>query len=440
MTANLDAKPCKRKLTDSLVKVTKPHKDGKPRNYSDGGGLYLHVTTNGKTTGRVWRYNYRLPKQKTLTIGSYPDVSLKLARERHEEARALLARGIDPSVYKRELQANQADADSNSFEAVAREWFVNHLAHKSQTHQTRTVSYMERDVFPYIGKRPIAELKPRELITVIERIQKRITHDTHLKVLGSIGQICRYAVATGRAETDPTPSLRGLFKPGEEERQMPAITDPIEVGRLLRAIDNYHGNFYTVCALKLSALVMLRPGELIEAEWSEIHLDNQTWEIEVRRMKAPTRIKQANNPKNKHIIPLSAQALAIFEELRPLSGHKKYVFQGMPNNRDNPMNRSTVNVALKRMGFHGQMTAHGFRGMASSLLNSMYVEGRKRWDESLVEQQLGHKEKNAIKAAYDRADCPVYVDVRRDMMQVWADYLDQLRAGGQVIPFQTKGK
>ncbi|MGB3918094.1 MAG: integrase arm-type DNA-binding domain-containing protein [Thiothrix litoralis] len=266
MPANQDAKPCKRKLTDSLVRVTKPHKDGKPRNYSDGGGLYLHV----KPSGKFWRYNYRFPKQKTLSIGTYPEIPLKLARERHEEARALLARGIDPSTYKRELQANRADVDSNSFEAVAREWFVSHLAHKSQTHQTRTTSYMERDVFPFIGKRPIADLKPRELIAIIERIQKRITHDTHLKVLGSIGQICRYAVATGRAETDPTPSLKGLFKPGEEERKMPAITDPIEVGRLLRAIDNYHGNFFTVCALKLSALVMLRPGELIEAEWAEL--------------------------------------------------------------------------------------------------------------------------------------------------------------------------
>lgn len=434
MTANQDAKPCKRKLTDSLVRVAKPYKDGKPRNYSDGGGMYLHVIT----TGKFWRYNYRFPKQKTLSIGKYPEISLRQARERHEEARALLARGIDPSTYKRELQTTKAESSANSFEVVAREWFISHLSHKSQTHQTRTVSYLERDVFPFIGKRPIADLKPRELITVIERIQKRITHDTHLRVLGTIGQICRYAIATGRAELDPTPSLKGLFKPGEEERKMPAITDPHEVGRLLRVIDNYHGNFYTVCALKLSALVMLRPGELIEAEWSEINFETSTWEIEVRRMKAPTHIKQANNPKNKHIIPLSSQAMAIFEELRALSGGKRYVFQGIPTNRDNPMNRATVNMALRRLGFKGQMTAHGFRGMASSLLNSMFVNGLKRWDSSLIEQQLNHKEKDVIKAAYDRQDCPVYVEVRREMLQAWADYLDELRAGGQVIPFKTK--
>ena len=220
---------------------------------------------------------------------------------------------------------------------------------------------------------------------------------------------------------------------------MPAITDPVEVGRLLRAIDNYHGHFYTACALKLSALVMLRPGELIEAEWTEINFETQTWEIEVRRMKAPTRIKQANNPKNKHIIPLSRQALEIFGELKQLSGGKKYIFQGVPHNKDNPMNRATVNTALRRMGFKGQQTAHGFRGMASSLLNSMYVNGLKRWDSTLIEQQLSHKEKDVIKAAYDRADCPVYVDVRREMLQSWADYLDELKATtGQVVPFKTK--
>jgi len=426
----------RRNLVDSTVKNAKPKPDGKPCNYTDGGGMYLHV----KPTGKFWRYNYRIGgKMKTLSIGTYPEIGLKDARQRHQEARDLLARGVDPSAYKRELQATKADNITNSFEAIAREWFIKHLAHKSLTHITRTTSYMERDVFPFIGKRPIAELKPLELIPVIERIQKRITHDTHLRVLGTIGQIFRYAFATGRAGIDPTPSLKGMFKPGEEERNMPAITDPAEVGRLLRVIDNYHGHFYTVCALKLSALVMLRPGELIEAEWAEINVETQTWEIEVRRMKAPTHIKQANNPNRKHIIPLSRQALAIFAELKQLSGDKKYVFQGMPYNHDHPMNRATVNMALRRLGFKGQMTAHGFRGMASSLLNSMFVDGRKKWDSSLVEQQLSHSEKDAIKAAYDRADCPVYVEVRREMLQAWADYLDGLKATtGQVIQFKAK--
>jgi integrase len=432
-------KPCKRLLTDTKVKAAKPKRDGKPLNLTDGGGMYLHI----KPSGKFWRYNYRVDgKMKTLSIGVYPEISLQIARERHDEARALLARGIDPSIYKKELQAASTEAESNSFEAIAREWFIKHLAHKSPTHIKRTTSYLERDVFPHIGKRLVADLKPRDLITITERIQKRITHNTHLRVLGTIGQIIRYAIATGRAgdAVDPTPSLKGLFKPGEESRKMPAITDPVEVGRLLRAMDHYPGQFYSICALKLSALVMLRPGELIEAEWSEIDFENQTWEIEVRRMKAPTHIKEANNPKNRHIIPLSRQALAILEELKPHSGHKQYIFQGMPHNKDNPMSRSTVNMALRRMGFKGQMTAHGFRGMASSLLNAMYENGRKRWDATLIEQQLSHKEQNAIKAAYDRTECPVYVDARRDMMQAWADYLDELKAGGQVIPFKSKSR
>lgn len=236
MTNHPTLKPCKRLLTDTKVKAAKPKPDGKPLNLTDGGGMYLHI----KPSGKFWRYNYRTNgKMKTLSIGVYPEINLQLARERHDEARALLARGIDPSIYKKELQAASVEADSNSFEAIAREWFIKHLAHKSQTHIKRTTSYLERDVFPYIGKRPVAELKPRELITVIERIQQRITHNTHLRVLGTIGQIFRYAIATGRAgdTVDPTTSLKGLFKPGEESHKMPAITDPVEVGRLLRAMD-----------------------------------------------------------------------------------------------------------------------------------------------------------------------------------------------------------
>lgn len=412
----------RRKLTDSLVKNAKHKADGKPLNYSDGGGMYLHV----KPTGKYWRYNYRIDgKMKTLSMGVYPLVTLKQARQSHDAARELLAKGIDPSAYKRTNQ--RVALLDDGFEAVAREWFVKHLVDKSPTHQVRTTSYLERDVFPFIGAIPVHDLKPRDIIPVIERIQQRVLHDSHLRVLGTIGQVCRYAVAIGKAEQDPTASLKGLFKRGAEEQNMPAITDPKEVGRLLRVIDNYHGNVFTTCALKLSALVMLRPGELIEAEWSEIDLDKQVWEIEARRMKAPTAIKTANHPKNKHIIPLSRQAVAIFEVLKPLSGHQKFVFQNRTGKSDAPMNRSTVNMALKRLGFKGQMTAHGFRGMASSLLNAMYVNGVKKWDANLVEQQLSHKEKNAIKAAYDRADCPVYQDVRRAMLQDWADYLDTLR-------------
>ncbi len=187
-------RPLSRKLTDTQVKKAKPKDDGRPKNLGDGGGLYLHIKPNGKRVGKFWRYNYRVDgKMKTLSIGIYPEISLKLARELHDEARALLARGVDPSIYKKELQATSAAEEQNIFEAVAREWFIKHLASKSPTHIERTTSYLERDVFPFIGKRPIADIKPRELIPLVERIQKRITHDTHLRVLGTIGQICRYS-------------------------------------------------------------------------------------------------------------------------------------------------------------------------------------------------------------------------------------------------------
>lgn len=429
-----------RKLTDTKVKASKPKPDGRPENLTDGGGLYLHVKTgtNGRKPGKFWRYNYRIEgRMKTLSIGVYPTVTLQLARERHDEARALLARGIDPAIYKKELQNANSEADSNTFEAVAREWFIKHLSDKSETHRTRTTSYLERDVFPFIGKRPITEITPRELISVIERISKRITHNTHIRVLGTIGQIFRYAFATGRATLDPTASLKGFFKQEEETQHFPALTTPTEVGRLLSAIDHYPGQFYSICALKLSALVMLRPGELIEAEWAEIDVEAQTWTIEVRRLKAKMSIKRNNDPKRKHIIPLSHQALAIFEELKQHSGGKKYVFQGMPHNHDNPMSRATVNMALRRMGFKGQMTAHGFRGMASTLLNQMRdKDGRRMWDADAIERQLTHQDHNVIRSAYNRAD---YLDERRDMLQSWADYLDELRATtGQVLTFKTK--
>lgn len=419
----------KRKLTDSIVKFAKPKADGKPNHLTDGGGLFLLVNQAGK----YWRYNYRFGgKAKTLAIGTYPEISLKDARRRHEEARALLARNIDPSTFKQSQQSARAEVAANSFEAVAREWFIKHLANKSETHRYRTTSYLERDVFPFLGHRPISEIRPKEIIPVIERIQRRVKHDSHVRVLQSIGQICRYAVATDRAEIDPTASLKGLFTRNSEQEHFPAITDPVEVGRLLRAIDHYAGNFLTQCALKLSAMVMLRPAELIRAEWQEIDFEAETWTIEVRRMKADTKVKQANQ--HRHVIPLSSQALAIFADLYLLTGQGKQVFPGHGKNKHKSMSDETVLKALYRMGFKGQMTAHGFRGMASTLLNSMRLNGVRRWDADAIERQLSHKDKNAIRAAYNRAD---YLEERREMLQVWADHLDELKAGGQVIPFKS---
>jgi len=320
-------------------------------------GLYLHV----KASGKFWRYNYRInDRSKTLSFGAYPEVSLKLARE-------LLARGVDPLAYRQSIRKEQGNA-SNTLEAISREWILKHLSSKSETYRYRVVSYLERDVFPFLGKRPIAEIKPLEVAEVIERIGRRVQHDSHVRTLQSLGQIFRHAIATGRAELDPTASLKGLFSRKSEQVSFPAITDPLEVGRLMRAIENYPGNFLTQCALKLSALVMLRPGELIGAEWQEIDLEAATWTIEVRRMKADTRVKIANQ--HRHIIPLSNQALAIFYQLWNLTGHYRHVFPGI-RKPQKPMNKETVSKALHRMGFKGEMTGHGFRSMASSLLNGM---------------------------------------------------------------------
>lgn len=414
----------KRKLTDSFIKKSAlPHITGSPCNYSDGGGLYLHA----KPTGKYWRYNYRYNgKMKTLSLGAYPEISLKLARERHEEARELLARDIDPAEFKKTSKIQQSNHITNSFESISREWFLKHLSSKSATHRQRTISYLERDVFPWLGSKPVCDIRPMDITPVIERIQRRVKHDSHIRVLQSLGQIFRYAIATGRAEIEPTASLKGMFTRSSELVPFPAITEPEEVGRLMRAIDHYSGSFLTQCALKLSALAMLRPSELIGAEWQEIDFETATWTVEIRRMKAIQQIKIANQ--HKHIIPLSKQAISIFKELYPLTGKSLYVFPGYGRNQHKPMCSETVSKALHRMGFKGQMTAHGFRSMASTMLNEMGT-----WNPDAVERQLSHKDKNRIRGAYNRGQ---YLEERREMMQAWADYLDKLKAGGKILPFR----
>ncbi len=284
----------KRKLTDTAVKNAKPQENGKIKKYTDGGGMYLQVSK----TAKYWRYNYTFAgKQNTLALGVYPEITLKEARKLHEEARVLIAKGVDPNIQKKIQRQEQQEILSNSFEALAREWITSHLEDKSESYRKRVSSYLERDVIPYLGKRPIAEIKPIEVLTVVERIQKRIARDSHLRVLQSIGQIMRYTIATERRlDPDPTASLKGLsqLKPKVLKKHFPAITDPVEVGRLMRAIENYQGNFVTKCALQLSALVMIRPGELIRAEWPEVDLENGIWIIEARRMKADTAVKNSN--------------------------------------------------------------------------------------------------------------------------------------------------
>lgn len=403
-----------RKLTDVSVKNAKT-----PKKYTDGGGLYLHILKSGT---KCWRYNYSyLGKQKTLSLGVYPDFSLKETRERHEAARALLARGIDPNEHKQNQQTEKQLLASNSFEAIAREWFQVFLSKKSDSYYTRVTAYLEKDIFPYIGKSPIGEIEPPDINKVIQRIAGRGAVDAAHRAKQSIGQVFRYAVVNGFAARDVTADLRGALPPARK-KHFPALLEPFDVAGLLNAIDYYQGSFVVRAALKLSPLVMLRPGELRYAEWSELDIDNQVWVIPIRRMKAPTAVKLENE--YVHLVPLSQQAIAIFEDLRPLTGHRQHIFTGQKDPRK-PISEGSVNGALKRMGYRGKMTGHGFRSTASSMLNEQ------GFNPDAIERQLAHKDRNPVRGAYNRA---AYWTIRIEMMQHWADYLDQLRDDGGIAP------
>ena len=398
-------------LTDTSIRNTKP--TDKPVKKSDGGGLFLQFNPNGS---RLWRLAYRFSgKQKLLSMGIYPDVSLKQARDRRDEARRLLAEGIDPSVHRQTTKAMDVSRTEDSFEAVAREWFAKFSPTWAETHASKIIRRLEVDVFPWLGGRSVKEITSSELLTVLRRIEERGAVDTAHRAKQNCGQVFRYAVATGRAEGDPSVALRGALPP-PKEGHFPSITDPKAIGELLRAIDAYSGSYVSRAALRLAPLVFVRPGELRRAEWCEIDLATATWTIPGERMKA----------REKHVVPLSVQAMKILMEIQPVSGHGRYVFPGARSN-DRPMSENTVLAALRRMGYEvGMMTGHGFRSLASTTLNEM------GWNSDLIEKQLAHRERNTIRAAYNYAE---YLPERRKMMQHWSDYLDQL-AGRNVVPLR----
>lgn len=405
----------KRNLNNTQTKNAKPSPDGKSKKYTDGGGLYLLVTKKGK----YWRYNYKFMKRhKTIAFGVYPNVSLKEARELHETARELLARNVDPSLHKQIKQGSLAD-DANSFEVVAREWYAGWKDLHSEGHTKRVFARLEKDIFPWLGDRSMVDIEPPEILILLRRIQARGALETAHRVLQSIGQIFRYGVATGRAQRDQTADLKGALPP-YRKKHFPAITTPEKVGHLMRVIDDYRGSLVVRCAFRLSPLVMLRPSELAGAEWSEIDFETETWTIPVARMKASKAVKEDNL--TKHIIPLSRQAVAILKEIQPFSGRFQHVFTGARSRRK-PMNASTINIALRRLGYQGVMTAHSFRTMASSMLNEM------GYNPDAIERQLAHKDKDRIRAVYNRAQ---YLDERRALLQQWADYLDTLKNGADV--------
>jgi len=401
-------------LTDRAIRNAKPR--AKFYRVADEKGMYLEVTPKGS---KYWRLKYRFAgKEKRLALGVYPDVSLAAARKRRDEAREQLAHGIDPAAHRKARKAVTAVGAANSFEVVAREWFAKYAPTWAPGHADKIIRRLEKDIFPWIGGRPIAEVTAPELLAVLRRIESRGAIETAHRAQQNCGQVFRYAIATGRAERDPSADLRGALTPVKEKHHA-SITDPKAIGELLRVIEGYQGSLVTKCALRLAPLVFVRPGELRKAEWSEFNLDDAEWRIRAQRMKM----------REQHIVPLSTQAVAILRELHALTGTGRYVFPGARTN-GRPMSENTVNAALRRLGYaKDEMTGHGFRSMASTILNEL------GWHRDAIERQLAHAERNAMRAAYNFAQ---HLAERRKMMQAWADYLDALARGGRVLPLRSR--
>lgn len=402
----------------SDIRIRKSQPTEKQYKLTDGEGLYLLVTPSG---GKYWRYDYRFDgKRKTYAIGTYPDVPLKLARERKLDARKLVADGIDPNEMKKAKKRARKEASANSFESVAREWLVKYSTNWTEDHKERITRRLEKDVFPYIGTKPVEQIQAPELLTVVQRVENRGALDTAHRVLQNCGQVFRYAVATGRGGQDPSAALKGALPPVKQKHHA-SITDTKKIGGLLRAIDDYEGQFITKCALRFVPYCFVRPKELRHAEWAEFDLNHAEWRIPAEKMKM----------RETHIVPLSNQAVEILKELQPLTGSGKYLFPSVRSSQ-RPMSENTVNAALRRMGFSkDEMTGHGFRSMASTLLNEQ------GWNKDAVERQLAHSERDNVRAAYNYAE---YLPERRKMMQTWADYLDALKAGASVIQLNTELK
>jgi len=397
-------------LSDTAVRNAKPA--AKPYKLPDEKGLFLLVHANGS---KYWRQKYRYEgKEKLLSFGVYPDVGLKDARLKRDAARKLLADGVDPSEHRKASKAAKVERSANSFEVIAREWFAKHRDTWAASHADKIIARLENDVFPWLGGKAIAEITAPNVLEVLRRIEKRGTLDTAHRAKGNISQVMRYAIATGRAERDPCPDLRGALPPVKESN-FASITEPAKVAELLRAIDGFSGTFVVQCALRLAPLLFVRPGELRRAEWTSFDLDKAEWGYFVTKTKSD------------HLVPLASQAVAILRELRALTGHGRFVFPGARGN-DRSMSDGTINAALQRIGYDTkeEITGHGFRAMARTILHEeLHVKPE------VIEHQLAHKVPDALGTAYNRTK---FIKERKAMMQLWADYLDKLKAGAEVIP------
>ncbi|CAH2031723.1 tyrosine-type recombinase/integrase [Trichlorobacter ammonificans] len=400
-------------LSDVQIKNAKP----KVQAYKlmDGFGLYLLVSPTG---GKLWRFDYRFgDKRLVMAIGAYPAVTLADARKRRDSARELLANGIDPGAVKKAQKVAVLASSENCFETVAREWHDKFSGQWSPGHAVTIMDRLTRDVFPWIGSKPVSEVRPLDLLAILRRVEGRGALETAHRIRTICGQVLRYATATGRAERDFAADLRGALPPVREKHHA-ALTDPKEVAELLRAIEGFKGTFHVKCALKLAPMLFVRPGELRQMEWSELDLDGAQWNIPAEKMKM----------KIPHIVPLAKQAVEVLRELQPLTGYGRYVF---PCHRSplRPMTNNAVNAALRRMGYTSdEMTGHGFRAMARTILDEV-LQVRPDY----IEHQLAHAVKDPNGRAYNRT---AHLAERRKMMQQWADYLDGLKAGAKVIPLK----
>lgn len=395
-------------LTDSAVKNAKPREDGKPDKLADGQGLFLWVMGNGS---KYWRLAYRFAgKQKTLALGVYPESSLKETRTRRDAARKLLAEGSDPSEKKKADKIAAKVAAANTFEALAREWHSVMAAEWSEAHTARVLASLETHLFPSLGKRPITEIQPLELLDVLRKVERAGKIDTANRLRERCSAIFRLAVLTGRATVDPAATLSGALKTAIAEPRKALGRD--ELPGFLSHLEAFDGTRQTYLLFQLMLLCFTRIGEMVQAEWEHVDWDKALWVIPPENRKLQEKYKATAAP---HFVPLSRQALDVLRELRAISSGRKYLFPNR-NRPDHPMSPETLRRALHRLGYKGKADVHGFRATASTILNEI------GFNPDAIERQLSHAERNKIRAAYNRAD---YLDERKKMMQWWACFIDQ---------------
>lgn len=396
-------------LTDTAIRQAKPRE--KPYKLGDSLGLYLEVSPSGS---KLWRLKYRLAgKEKRYAIGTYPTVSLLEARSRRDETRKLIANGIDPVQARREEDRQRTQAAGNTFEALANEWMAYNAPRWAKTTAYKAALYLKKDLIPGIGRRPMAEITRPELVELLRRIESRETFDVAKKCRQWLGQIFRFALAKGVLQYNPATDLDVVAAPSPKVQHHPFLP-PVELPALLQALAGYKGNILTKHAIRLLMLTVVRPGELRAAPWSEFDLDRALWTIPAERMKM----------RRPHLVPLPKQAVALLRELQAVTGKLDLVFAGR-NDPKRPMSENTINKCLADLGYKGRQTGHGFRHLLSTELNG------RGYNKDWIERQLAHGDSDEIRATYNHAN---YLDQRRDMMQWWADHLEQLETGCNVIP------